>query len=430
MCARRASPALVWPRLGATVKRGRFKVFRQCSDHRGRALGRDINPFVVESVVTPPPCLDEGQFRWAPTLGFQHVSDTMTGCSWTVTRSRPWRWTGAARVGEAQSLVEALRLRAAVEGGRTVRVLLLGDNMAVCLAFEQRRAANFGLLRLIRCFASISWARKLRTSPSRHYHGEHHRTTCATSESFRSLFLQKKTGRTFQKTRSYQRAIKQVFERQESQRPPAEASTQRVLRRLWTPTTLTRTFSRQTTPLQASESKNINNSRTSLESDNGEPWFGVNDSASSDLEQTYELRSPADCCSPAGKSHLDIGGGADSNSFLERMATKQHTTTTQTAEEIDALLVSYVAHLFFLGYGISSAEAVLFSWASCHLGSTRLGCMKTRRLHRVLKGFRRLAPPRSRVSVAWPASAITAVLLHRQCYDEAALTLLCYGAYL
>ena len=98
------------------------------------------------------------------------------------------------RIGEAQSLVEAPRVRATAERGQSVRVLLLGDNMAVCLAFERRRAASVRILRLIRCFAAICFANNLRTSilwvpseenaadhPCRHHHGEHHRTLCATS---------------------------------------------------------------------------------------------------------------------------------------------------------------------------------------------------------------------------------------------------------
>ena len=112
MCEKSLPDSCV-PAVGRNGERGRFKVFRQCSDHRGRALGRDLDPFVdVESVV-------------------QEVPDTMTGSSWPVTRSKPWHWTQAVRIGEAGSPVEAVRLRAAAEGGRTARVLLLGDNMAV-----------------------------------------------------------------------------------------------------------------------------------------------------------------------------------------------------------------------------------------------------------------------------------------------------------
>ena len=99
---------------------------------------------------------------------------------------------------------------------------------------------------------------------------------------------------------------------------------------------------------------------------------------------------------------------------------------SQTEDEIDLLLVSYVTYFSFLGCGISSAESVLPSWASCHPRWNRQGCKETPRLHRALKGFRRLAPPRSRVGVAWPATAgITAVLLRRQCYDEAAHRRIC-----
>ena len=98
--------------VGRHSERRRFKVFRQCSDHGGRALGSDINPCVdVERVITPPPCLYEGQFRWALTPRFQEVPANVTSCSWTVTRSRPWRWTWSVHIGEARSLVEAQRLR-------------------------------------------------------------------------------------------------------------------------------------------------------------------------------------------------------------------------------------------------------------------------------------------------------------------------------
>ena len=152
-----------------------------------RALGRDINPVVdVESVITPPSCLDEGQFHWSLTPGFQEVPENKTSGSWTVTRSRPWRWTESVDIGKPRSLVEAPRPRA--------QVLLLGENIAVCLAFERRRAASFR--RVIRCFAFICLSNKLRISvrwvpserkaadhPSRNFHGEEHRTSCATSDS-------------------------------------------------------------------------------------------------------------------------------------------------------------------------------------------------------------------------------------------------------
>ena len=55
--------------------------------------------------MTPPPFLDDGQFRWALVPGFQEVPDAMTGGSWTVTRSTPWCWTDAVHIGEARSLV-------------------------------------------------------------------------------------------------------------------------------------------------------------------------------------------------------------------------------------------------------------------------------------------------------------------------------------
>ena len=42
---------------------------------------------------------------------------TMTRGSWTVSKSRPWRSTEAVHIGEARSLVDALQLRAAAEGG-------------------------------------------------------------------------------------------------------------------------------------------------------------------------------------------------------------------------------------------------------------------------------------------------------------------------
>ena len=109
-------------------------------------------------------------------------------------------------------------MRAAAEGGSAAPVLLLGDNMAVCLAFERRRAASFGLLRFIRCLASICLANKLRTSvrwvPSErnaaghspgHCHGEHHQTTHATSDSITQEPVSKRTiGRTLPQTRFYQ----------------------------------------------------------------------------------------------------------------------------------------------------------------------------------------------------------------------------------
>ena len=124
----------------ASVGKGRFKLFRHCSDHRRRA--RMSTPFVdVESVITPPPCLDEGQFRWAITQEFQEVPENMTSGSWTVTRSRPWWWTESVHIGEARSMVEALRLWAAVEGGRTVQVLLF------VITWQSVHCSNEGELR-------------------------------------------------------------------------------------------------------------------------------------------------------------------------------------------------------------------------------------------------------------------------------------------
>ena len=81
------------------------------------------------------------------------------------------RFPGASRGGDPWIVLgdQARRLRAAAEAGQSLR----GDSVAVCLAFERRRAASFRLLRLVRCFAAIC-------SPSRHHHGEFHRTSCAT----------------------------------------------------------------------------------------------------------------------------------------------------------------------------------------------------------------------------------------------------------
>ena len=76
--------------------------------------------------------------------------------------------------------------------------------------------------------------------------------------------------------------------------------------------------------------------------------------------------------------------------------------------------------LLFLGYGISSQRR--FSLLGRRLTPAGAGGCQ--------RGSKTRAP-RSRVGVARPAIAdITAVLLRKQCYDKAALTLLCYGAYL
>ena len=48
----------------------------------------------------------------------------------------------------------------------------------------------------------------------------------------------------------------------------------------------------------------------------------------------------------------------------------------QTEEGTDALLTTYVTHLFYLGYGILCAEAVLPSSAACHPHWKRHGNVK------------------------------------------------------
>ena len=140
-----------------------------CCSVGGLSAGTSTRFCDLERVPTPPRQMEEEKFMLDLGAGFQELPEEVIHGSCSVTRSRPWRWTEEVHIGEARFLVEALRLLAAAEAGQSLR----GDSVAVCLAFERRRAASFRLLRLVRCFAAIC-------SPSRHHHGEFHRTSCAT----------------------------------------------------------------------------------------------------------------------------------------------------------------------------------------------------------------------------------------------------------
>ena len=98
---------------------------------------------------------------------------------------------------------------------------------------------------------------------------------------------------------------------------------------------------------------------------------------------------------------------------------------------LDAKIVDYLTELYYRGFGLSVAEKTLASVMHFVPELGKSGPRQIPRAWRAVKGFRRLAPPRSRVAETLPVVAAIATGLVRSGQLEMALwTLISFGLYL
>ena len=114
------------------------------------------------------------------------------------------------------------------------------------------------------------------------------------------------------------------------------------------------------------------------------------------------------------------GGSAVDSSVLEENAVQQRTSKRycqhlqdflnrcekagrklDTAQEIDMSLVWYLTDLFLRGFDLSKGVYTVIGFESMYPRYGKHGDLGLPRAHRALKGWRRLAPPRSRVGALW-----------------------------
>lgn len=97
--------------------------------------------------------------------------------------------------------------------------------------------------------------------------------------------------------------------------------------------------------------------------------------------------------------------------------------------QVDAALVAMVTEMFFSGRDLAVASKLVAGWS--HFFPWRGRSEQLPRCHRALKGWRRIAPPRSRVGVAFfVVAGIAAELLRRGFLSMAIWVLVGHGGYL
>lgn len=100
------------------------------------------------AILSPRPNFDANQADWEVEVDFPEVEPRLMAQDWSVCRSRLWRWTEKAHIGEARSSAEATRvmLDDGAVGHRAVRI---GDNLG----------ASYQLLSVVRrcCALELGW---------------------------------------------------------------------------------------------------------------------------------------------------------------------------------------------------------------------------------------------------------------------------------
>ena len=98
---------------------------------------------------------------------------------------------------------------------------------------------------------------------------------------------------------------------------------------------------------------------------------------------------------------------------------------------LDAGLVTYMTEQFFRGAEAHEGEKLIAGWLAVFPEFNRHGARNLVRAIRALRGWRRVAPSRSRKPLPWPTVAALAVrmIAHNRC-DMAVWTLVCFSAYL
>lgn len=109
----------------------------------------------------------------------------------------------------------------------------------------------------------------------------------------------------------------------------------------------------------------------------------------------------------------------------------KHRLPIQSPPELDLAMVQYMTERFMMGHDLSDGTHSLIGLQHFMPRYARGGDMALPRSVRALKGWRRLAPPRSRVGVSvYVVSAIAARLVARGRLDMGARVVLAHGAYL
>ena len=115
--------------------------------------------------------------------------------------------------------------------------------------------------------------------------------------------------------------------------------------------------------------------------------------------------------------------------FLEFSSKAGLTLTSSLA--VDLALVQMMTEMFFLGRDLALGTKLLAGWCALFPDFGKGGRFCLPRAHRALKGWRRLAPPRSRVGVAfYVVAGIAGELLRMNCWWMAAWVLMGHGGYL
>ena len=98
---------------------------------------------------------------------------------------------------------------------------------------------------------------------------------------------------------------------------------------------------------------------------------------------------------------------------------------------VDGRIVDYLTHLYMSGFGTSVGEETLARLLHSFVDFQRMGHRKLPRSWRALRGWRRLAPPRSRVPEAFPViAAVASTLALHQHLDMSFFVLIAFGLYL
>ena len=112
--------------------------------------------------------------------------------------------------------------------------------------------------------------------------------------------------------------------------------------------------------------------------------------------------------------------------FLDR-----EQVTGEDDRELDRAIVKYMTNRFLKGHECSDGEKLLAGWTTIMPEYGRLGSRHIPRTWRSLKGWRKVAPTRSRKPLPWPAVAgIACRMAMRGHYQMAVGTLVAFTAYL
>ncbi|CAK0879749.1 unnamed protein product [Prorocentrum cordatum] len=155
-------------RVGRVTERSRYRLVAEAARQRAvEAAGLQV---LADGAVGPPearpPGIPEVEVaRWSVDPDFEEVpAELLRRDRWRTVLADRWAFDEGIVHLEGRAVVKAVERVASSRAGRDGRVLLLGDNMAVTLAFSRSRARDFKLLTMIRRTAACAFARGLRFS--------------------------------------------------------------------------------------------------------------------------------------------------------------------------------------------------------------------------------------------------------------------------